>query len=254
MKDFSLSSYRKADSSSEQGLGGRVGTIFREMGVEGCFLSKSHPSGEMFLWNEDRARKRYRPASTFKIFTALLSLELGLIDLEERIPWDGSATWSDQQRATLDIATAFRVSAVWFFRILARRIGVSNFGKYLSIGEYGNADCGGTVESFWLRGPLEISPFEQFHFLEQLRSGNLPFSQNTISQVLEMMVLEGVGETLLRGKTGWIDETENYGWFVGYQEIGGIWRSFVTQMDIPNQSHLEKRRILALRCLEATLS
>ena len=63
---------------------------FTEYKVEGCFMLYDNSRGVFKVYNLDRAKERFLPASTFKIFNSLVGLETGVIrDTATVIKWDG---------------------------------------------------------------------------------------------------------------------------------------------------------------------
>lgn len=228
--------------------------IFSNAGVEGCIVLQSDGDETPTVFNPGRAGKRFRPASTFKIMNALIALEIGAIHPKESLDWDGTPVWCDAQKQSFQLEGAFRASAVWFFRILARRIGPAHYREVLRACNYGNGECGSEVESFWLRGPLEISPLEQIHFLRKLRAGELPFSPGNVALVERIMKLESKLNGTLHGKTGFLDEGPAYGWFVGFLDGEQSTTYFATHIDIPEERLLQRRIEVTEQCLASFLS
>jgi beta-lactamase class D len=84
-----------------------------------------------------------------------------------------------------------------------------------------------------LQGPLQITPKAQIEFLQRLYRDELPFSQQTMAIVKDIMVREQTPAYTLRGKTGWLDSTTpNIGWFVGYLEQNKNVYFFATTIDM----------------------
>jgi beta-lactamase class D len=185
-------------------------------GQEGAFVWKAVNKDEYVIFNEKLAGAAFSPCSTFKIPNALIGLELGVVIGQDTLKvWDGTihriADWNRDH--TLE--SAIKYSAVWYFKELARNIGAENMQRFLDEISYGNADISGGIDRFWLDSTLQISPFEQVEFLEKLYKGHLPFKEENIRMVKEMIVLDSLEGGILSGKTG----TGNYGgWFVGYFE------------------------------------
>lgn len=205
---------------------------FEAYGAEGAFVLYDQARNRYLRYNPARSAQGFIPASTFKIFNALVALETGVIrDTSEVLPWDGverMTPW-DQDH---NLASAFRVSAVWFYQELARRIGEERMQAYLSRERYGNADLSGGIDTFWLTGGLRISPDEQVDFLRRLHAGDLGFSERTMALVRNVMVMERTDDYVLRGKTGWaVLDGIDYGWLVGYVEKGGDVYFFATQVE-----------------------
>jgi beta-lactamase class D len=158
------------------------------------------------------------------------------------IPWDGVerpiAAWNRDH----NLASAFRVSAVWFYQELARRIGPQRMQAYLDTVGYGNRTMGGAIDMFWLDGGLRISPRQQVQFLRRLRSGTLPFSPRTQDLVRRIMILDQTPSYTLRAKTGRSGgAASDVGWFVGYLERGTNVYYFATVIDIRNPADARQR-------------
>lgn len=223
---------------------------FRCEGVSGCTVILPFGRPEPVVHGQELAAQRRRPASTFKILNALIALELGIVNEADEVDWDGTPTWNDDWKRSFNIRAAFQASAVWFFQRLARQIGIENYKHFLSECQFGNAQCGKNLDSFWLDGTLLISPIEQVGFIERLATGDLPFRPETIASVQDFMVIEQTACSVLRAKTGWIDEPHaKYGWFVGYRETDAGVDVFATQIDMPSLDYAPKRRRVTERCL-----
>ena len=195
---------------------------FQDAKSEGCFVLYDLKRDRYIRYNSNRCKKRFIPASTFKIFNSLVALETKVIaDENTVIAWDGVErsfpVWNQDQ----NMRTAFMRSAVWFYQDLARRIGKERMTKYIQAADYGNQDISEKIDSFWLDGNLRISPEEQIKFLVRLYKQDLPFSTSVMKTVKDIMVIERKDAYTLRGKTGWatnVNGVKNIGWHVGYLE------------------------------------
>ena len=195
---------------------------FQDAKSEGCFVLYDLKRDRYIRYNSNRCKKRFIPASTFKIFNSLVALETKVIaDENTVIAWDGVErsfpVWNQDQ----NMRTAFTRSAVWFYQDLARRIGKERMTKYIQAAGYGNQDISEKIDSFWLDGNLRISPEEQIKFLVRLYKNDLPFSTSVMNTVKDIMVIERKDTYTLRGKTGWatnVNGVKNIGWHVGYLE------------------------------------
>jgi beta-lactamase class D len=213
--------------------------FFTSAGVEGTILLYELHTGQSSGYHADRWDSAYIPASTFKIFNALAALETGAIQDEQTIiPWDQVerpvAEWNRDQT----LASAFRVSAVWFYQELARRIGTERMQTFLDSAGYGNRLMGGPIDIFWLDGGLRITPRQQVEFLVRLHMNALPFSRRSMKIVKEIMVQEKTESHTLRAKTGWSDEV---GWYVGYVERSEGVFFFATEIDIRREEDVSAR-------------
>ena len=225
---------------------------FEEAGVSGTFVVHDAARNVYLVHDLERAHTRFIPASTFKIPNSLIALQTGVVtDTAEVIPWDGRERAISAWNRDHSMTSAFRYSVVPFYQEVARRIGPARMKDFVSRIEFGNNDVGGEIDGFWLHGDLRISPMEQIDFLQRLHEGNLPFSEEVVAAVRDVMVEEDSSDYVLRGKTGWaLRESTDVGWYVGYVERGDRVYYFALNMDItdPEQGALRKqlaRKLLA---------
>jgi beta-lactamase class D len=107
----------------------------------------------------------------------LIAIEEKIIsEKDEVLKWDGHIyeipDWNHDQ--TLE--SAFKVSCVWYFQELARRVGAEKYRSYLRKSAYGELREPFDETSFWLDGSLQISAIEQINFLKKVYLRTLPFS------------------------------------------------------------------------------
>jgi beta-lactamase class D len=239
---------------------------FKELGVEGSILIYDLNRDQFYQHNPDRNSTAFAPASTFKIFNSLVALETGVIPDEKAIiPWDGIKRDLNEWNQDLNLRQSIKYSAVWFYQVLARRIGHDRMQNFINRVGYGNRQIGTkeAIDTFWLNGNLRITPREQIEFLRHLYRGDLPFSKRTIDIVKDIMIVEQTPNYILRGKTGWIKRvTPPVGWFVGYLEQNQNVYFFATNIDIGNPNdaaarlqaarlEITRRSLLELGLLEA---
>ncbi len=205
---------------------------FDQYGVRGTLILCSDETTDCAVHNPERAHQRYSPASTFKIVNALIGLEeTAVADEHELMRWDGSKQRVKVWESDHDLASAMRVSAVWFYRELARRIGRDRMQNWLDRISYGNHRIGGAVDKFWLDGSLTVSAEEQIDLLRNLRTGALPFSERSQRIVRATLVRARGEDFVVHAKTGWND-TYHVGWFVGWVERGAQTHYFALNIDI----------------------
>ncbi len=193
---------------------------FEEFGVEGCFEYYDNNKEIAHYYNKERCAEQVSPASTFKIFNSLVALETSVAPDEQMvIKWDGVKRWNEDWNRDLTMAEAFKVSAVPYYRELARRIGRQSMQHYLDTVQYGNKKIGDSIDNFWLNNTLLISADEQVGFIKRLYHGELPFSERT-QRIVRGMMLQKNGENYrLYYKTGWNNtNNNNLIWVVGYVE------------------------------------
>ncbi|PHJ63558.1 beta-lactamase [Nostoc linckia z18] len=209
---------------------------FQEFGREGSILIYDSNNKRTYEYNSQRNATTVPPASTFKIFNSLVALETGVIrDDVAVLTWDGIVREIDAWNRDTNLRQAFKDSTVWFYQVLARRIGYEKMQQFINKVGYGNRQIGTTadIDRFWLQGPLQITPQQQIKFLQQLYQSDLPFSQRSINLVKDIMIREQTPDYTLRGKTGWLTISKpNIGWFVGYLEQNKNVYYFATTLDM----------------------
>lgn len=190
-------------------------TVLSESGFETVladkdviFCARDADTGQEWRYQPSRGGDRYRPFSTFKIPNLVIALETGvaqslddqrLWQIEQRPPSD---FWPESWKQDQTLASAFRRSAVWYFRDLAREIGGQRYRQWLDHFNYGNASAPDGDDLFWLNGPLAISPCEQVSFIQALWSGRFDVSDETLAALREVSLLEQFPGRRLYGKTG----------------------------------------------------
>jgi len=208
-------------------------------------------SGQRFIHNDLRANQRFTTASTFKILNTLISLEEKVISGKDDVfKWDGHiysiSDWNHDQ--TLE--SAFKVSCVWCFQELARRVGIKKYQSYLMESAYGELEEPFDVESFWLDGSLKISTIEQIKFLKKMYQRTLPFSISSYKTLKQIMLVEQTEDFSIRAKTGLTgDSKPKIGWYIGYVETHkDVW-IFAMNIDINNDKDLYLRLKLTREAL-----
>lgn len=202
-----------------------------------------------FVYNSERAGRRYSPASTFKIPHSLFALDAGILrDEFQVIPWDGvkrsTEAWNEDQ----NLRSAMRNSTVWVYEGFARQLGDTRETAYMRKIAYGNAVTGGD-KPFWVEGDLAISANEQISFLRHLYRNELPFRIEHQRLIKDVMVNEAGRDWILRAKTGWSGKV---GWWVGWVEwpTGPVF--FALNIDTPNRlGDLSKRQEITRNILRS---
>ena len=107
--------------------------FFDSYNVTGSFILFDLNKNSTTVYNPNRCKKQFTPASTFKIFNSLVALEMGVIKNEhDTIRWDGVTRTNLDWNRDHDMQSAFKYSVVWYYQELARRIGEQR-GKHLSL-------------------------------------------------------------------------------------------------------------------------
>lgn len=230
------------------------GRHFREFGLEGSILIYDLNNNRSYEHNPQRNATPIIPASTFKIFNAMVALETGIVpDDVAVLTWDGIHRDIEAWNHDTNLRQAFKDSTVWFYQVLARRAGHERMQQFIEKVGYGNRQIGtaADIDRFWLQGPLQITPKEQINFLQRLYRDNLPFSKRTINLVKDIMVREQTPAYTLRGKTGWLNTTNpQVGWFVGYLEQNKNVYFFATTLDMHKPEDAPRRIEITRRSLK----
>ncbi len=211
--------------------------IFDDYNVNGSFLLYNLNEDNYTCYNIDRCRKRFLPASTFKIFNSLVGIETGIIpDSNFIFYWDNTRYQVDNWNQDLILRRAFQYSCVPCYQALARKIGLERMKYYIEREHYGNEVLTEPVDYFWLNATLKISQFEQINFLKKLYKEELGFSDKAMQLVKYIMLIENKQGYKLRAKTGWGTEeiNLNIGWYVGYLEKDNNVYFFATNIESKN--------------------
>ena len=181
-----------------------MGDRVHQRGVAGTALIFDEASNRYLVFDRKRAETRFSPASTFKIFNAMVALETGAVkDEYEVIRWDGVERQFPDWNRDHSLASGMKFSVVWFYQEMARRAGQQRMQHWIDEAGYGNRDIGGGIDRFWLSGALRISAVEQIGFLRRLAAGTLPFSARSQETVRRITIQESAPDYVLHGKTGW---------------------------------------------------
>ncbi len=229
-----------------------ISKLFAQKGVDGTVVISSLKSGQTFIHNDARANQRFSPASTFKVMNTLIAIEeKAIVGKDDVFKWDGHVydlpNWNRDQT----LASAFKVSCVWCYQELARRIGAEKYRAYLKKSDYGELQSHFETTMFWLNGSLQISALEQVSFLKNVVQRHLPFSEAAYETLQQIMLTEKSPAYSLRAKTGWATVVKpQVGWYVGYVETPkDVW-FFALNMVIRNEKDLPLRQELVSSALQ----
>ena len=227
--------------------------LFHEAGVIGTFVLFDVTGNRLVVHNLPRAEKRFIPASTFKIPNSLIGLSTGTVEsVDEVLPYGGQPQPFKSWQQDMGLRDAIKISNVPVYQELARRIGLERMRENLAAIPYGNMETGNEVDTFWLKGPLQISAVEQSEFLARLAQDELPFSAEVQQSVREIVLLEKRNEWALYAKSGWTTTPDpDIGWWVGWVVKDQRIFSFALNIDMPDKTDVAKRVKLGKACLEA---
>lgn len=189
---------------------------------------------EIVIAAGDDPDRRTLPASTFKIVSSLIGLQTRSIGPEHRFRWDGKPRRMREWDRDLSLIEAFKVSCVPCYQEVARAVGLDRMREQMARIDYGNVDVGATVDTFWLEGPLAISPREQAALIRGLFLEVLPFDRVHQRRVKALMAEPAGRGHRLAGKTGWaIRVGPHLGWYVGFSESAVGPTYFATRVQLP---------------------
>ena len=198
------------------------GAHFEAAGARGTFVLLDTETGQVSRFDPGRAAERFSPASTSKVFNALVFLDRGVVtDPDSMLAWDGVDRRMDAWNRDHSLRTGVEFSAVWLFQRLAREVGQSGYDEVFARQPYGNSTMGEPLDMAWLNGTLRISADEQVRFLDGLRRGTLGFSPEAQATTREILPELASGDGwVLKAKTGWgiPDGEPSIGWLVGWVE------------------------------------
>ena len=190
-------------------------------GYNGSFVLYDAAEDSWQIYNKEYATARISPASTFKIYSALFSLESGIISSEQSlIPWNGQNYMYDLWNADQTLESAMQNSVTWYFQALDQQSSLPSIKEYVKEIGYGNQLVEGDISSYWINSALKISPVEQVEMLTKLYYNQFGFTPENIKAVKDSIRLYSMDEGILSGKTGTeeIDGLNTSGWFIGYVE------------------------------------
>ena len=175
-----------------------------------------------------RARRRLSPCSTFKIPNSVIGLETGaILSPDYVIKYDEKkhktqSFWIDAWAKDQDLRSAFRVSAIWYYRELATRVGRETMQSFLDRLGYGNRDTSGWADTFWVGSSLRITPVEQVEFLDRLFRNEYGLTPGNVAAVESFMKQEEKDGRELYYKTGACTDREAGPgvWLVGFVQNG----------------------------------
>jgi beta-lactamase class D len=232
---------------------------FKSLGVNGSIIIYDLNQDLFYQHNRDRNDTAFLPGSTYKIPNSLIALETGVIQNDvDVLTWDGITRGLadapiDEWNQDLNMRLAFKYSAVWFYQVLARKVGHQRMQNFVTKISYGNQNIGGKedLDKFWLEGELRITPRQQIDFLRRLQQNDLPFARKKIDLVKDIAIAEQTSSYVLRGKTGWVTAvTPQIGWYVGYLEQNDNVYFFATNIDLVTDKDVAARLEVTKLCLQ----
>lgn len=247
-------SVASSDTSNNQKDSGidAVAEVFRAEGVVGTFVVASSEGKVLHVYNDERSKLHFSPASTFKILNTLIALDAAVVSSKDSpFKWDGTDRGRPAWNKDQTLQSAFKVSCVWCYQEMARSVGLNRYAAALAEINYGNEQVGYQVDEFWLNGVLRISALEQLEFLKILVDYSVPYRREHVDIVKAIMLDEQRADYAIHGKSGWTGPELHVGWYVGYVEKGDdIWL-FAMNMRLDSAEKASLRKELTIRSLRA---
>jgi bla regulator protein BlaR1 len=202
-------------------------------GFDGSFVLYDLETDEYCIYNKNKSITRVSPNSTYKIFSALIALELNIIqDGNSNLNWNGTKypyeAWNQHQ----DLASAMKNSVSWYFQDLDQLIGKKKLQTYFKQIGYGNYNLSGGISEYWMESSLRISPIEQVQLMKDFYNNDMIVKQENINTVKTVLQLSKKDGAILSGKTGTgvVEGKGINGWFIGYVEKNGNTFIFATNI------------------------
>lgn len=226
--------------------------FFDEAGVTGGIYIYDLQKNEFIIYDRKRMDTAFSPASTSKIIHSLIFLDSDAIkDENEVLKWDGTKQWVKSWEQDHNLRSALKVSAVWFYVDVSKRVGENKMQHYYDAANYGNAKINDFGTAYWVKGDLKITPRQQIEFLVKFYQNKLPFSERSTNIVKDILVDEKTEEYTVSGKTGWSDAyAPQVGWWIGYVEKGNNVYFFATEIDINKNEDAAKRKSITNEVLK----
>ncbi|MBF0528469.1 MAG: BlaR1 family beta-lactam sensor/signal transducer [Deltaproteobacteria bacterium] len=190
-------------------------------GYDGTFVLLDMKKNHYQVYNDENSHKRVSPDSTYKIISALVGLETGVLtDENTRFEWDGVIYPIEHWNRDQTLTSAIAYSVNWYFQKVDSIVGKIGIENYLKQIRYGNCDLSGDIDDFWVESSLRISPREQVEILKKLYTYDMPFSKRNIDAVKRVIKISEQDKVILSGKTGTgiVNGKSINGWFAGYVE------------------------------------
>lgn len=221
-----------------------AGNLFDAHDLVGTLVVASLEGDQESVYNPDRAGKRFLAASTFKIPNTLIALDAGVVtSRDSTFTWDGQDRGLPFWNRDHTLASAIRVSCVWCYQEIARKVGRERYVEALARLGYGNQAVGDEVDMFWLNGELTISALEQVTFLQKLVNYELPYRREHVDIVKDILLVEETDDYRIYAKSGWSGSavSPQVGWYVGFIETAAHTWLFAMNMQVDDEADLPLR-------------
>lgn len=202
-------------------------------GYEGSVVLYDLDTDMYTIHNKAGSLTRVSPDSTYKIYSALIALETGVIDAKRSVrEWDGTAYAFEAWNQDQDLMSAMQNSVNWYFQELDAQVGIKELDAYFTRLAYGNHDLSGGITNYWMESTLRISPVEQVELLRSFYQNAILFKTEHVDTMKDILRLSEKNGAELSGKTGTgsVNGKVTNGWFIGYVENKGHTCIFATNI------------------------
>lgn len=209
-------------------------------GYDGSFVLYDSDNEDWYIYNQKSAKKRFSPNSTFKIYSALMGLEKGIISKEcSSMKWHHEKYLFQQWQKDHDLYSAMAYSVNWYFQNIDQSVGIRYIHSFLDKINYGNQRMSHDIKMYWNDSSLKISAIEQVELLEKLNTYHFQISKEHVQTVKKSILLYSNNGVSLYGKTGTgrVNNQDINGWFIGFIEVNDHTFYFATH--IQGQSHAD---------------
>ena len=227
--------------------------LFREAGASGTMLIEAAGGQQRYVHNATRAAQPFTAASTFKVLNSLIGLQQGAVSGPEAVfRWDGTHYEMPDWNRDQTLASAFRLSCVWCYQQLARRVDAAVYPAVIREAGFGQLREPFLVDQFWLDGSLTVSAEQQVAFLKRLALRELPYRAESYAALESIMLAEQTPQYRLYAKTGWSAQaTPGTGWYVGYVKTERDTWLFALNIDTRSTADLPLRLSIVRAALTA---
>jgi beta-lactamase class D len=226
----------------------------------GCMIIYDNGNKKYIVYNQEKCLTRVSPCSTFKVINSLIGLQEGVVSDEKTVfKWNGTEYPLEAWNHDLSMEEAIKLSAFWYYQIIAKKVGEKRMQFYVDKIGYGNKDISGGITQFWQQSTLKISPKEQVDILRNIYEYNVPFDRRNINILKKIMRLEAKNNKTLYGKTGSGlsspgfqfqpgDQNVN-GWFIGFVEMNNVVYYFATNIGAKKDATGQKAKNITVAVL-----
>ena len=167
-------------------------------GFAGSFVLYNLDADQYSIYNKDMSVTRVSPASTYKIYSALIALETGVIDTDRSMQnWDGTSYPYEAWNGDQDLLSAMQNSVSWYFQNIDTQVGIKELTSYYTQLSYGNHNLSGGAFDYWMESSLLISPVEQVELLTDFYQNNTIFKPKHVDSLKSILRLSEKDGTVL---------------------------------------------------------